>query len=62
MLIDENTVVTCSFDKTVKIIDLISNTVIKSLEDHTDEVWCVTKLADGQIATGSANGQIIIYK
>jgi hypothetical protein len=46
-------IATASCDKTVKIWDLNKNIPIKSLEGHTDAIWCLALLPDGNLASGS---------
>ncbi|CAG8779881.1 10654_t:CDS:1, partial [Cetraspora pellucida] len=49
-----------SFDKTIKVWEISSQTCLKTLEGHTEGVQCLT-LAQSTLASGSWDKSIIVY-
>lgn len=58
---DERRFVTVSDDRTIRIVDIESNSS-RVIEGHTDEVWSIGMTADGKrIATGSKDTKIRLW-
>jgi WD40 repeat protein len=55
-------IATASEDKTIKIWDLNRNILIKTLEGHTDAIYCLALLSDGNKASGSEDRTIKIWE
>jgi WD40 repeat protein len=56
-----NYIATTSLDKTIKIWDLSKYILVKTLEGHTDQIYCIALLSDGNIASGSYDRTIKIW-
>lgn len=59
--IEENTILSASWDKTAKLWDLVTCKVISTFSGHEAAVWSVIQLPDGVIATASADKKIKIW-
>ena len=54
-------IVSGSYDKTIKVWDLESGRLLRSLEGHTSEVNAVALTADGRIVSGSWDNTIKVW-
>jgi WD40 repeat protein len=61
ILLTNNSVATASCDNTIKIWDLDTNSLMKTLIGHKDTVYSLVLLHDGNIASGSADKTIRIW-
>jgi WD40 repeat protein len=60
---DGKTLASGSLDRTVKLWNVPTGSLLFTLNDHQDHVRAVRFSRDGQyLATGSANGEIVIYR
>ena len=60
--LNDETIVSCSSDKTIKIWDLINDECIKTLQGHSQLIRNVIKLNDGSIASCSMDETIKIWR
>ena len=60
-LLDNNLLVSSSWDSTVKIWNLITKTCIQTLEGHTNIVWDVIQMGTGDLVSCSSDGDIIVW-
>lgn len=59
--IEENTIVSSSWDKTAKLWDLVSCKVLSTYSGHEAAVWSALQMPDGVVVTGSADKKIKIW-
>ena len=58
---DDRRVLTASADKTAKIWDSLSGTLLQTFDDHEADVWAAGFSPDGtKIVTGSVDGQVFM--
>ena len=60
-LSDQVTLASASADKTIGIWNLRNNTMIKQLLGHKLAVYSLAQLSDERLASGSGDGEIIIW-
>jgi len=59
--INKNQIVSSSYDFSIKLWDLISGKLIKTLSVGTNETTCLIKLSETKIASGGMDKQIKIW-
>jgi WD40 repeat protein len=60
-MIDENTIASCSEDKTIKVWDLNNKKLLYTLEGHGEGVKCIKLLKDGRLASGAYDNLIKLW-
>ena len=58
---DDSKVITCSDDHTIMIYDLKSEEPLNTLLGHTDRIWSIIKLRNGNLASCSSDNTIRIW-
>ncbi len=61
VLIDERQLISCSFDKTIKLWDLSNGKVLKTFTGHKAAVFCLHINNDGKILSGSYDNTLKIW-
>jgi WD40 repeat protein len=57
----DDLLVSGSFDKTIRILNVTSRKVIKTINDDTDLIYCLLLLHNGQLASGEGDSMIKIW-
>jgi len=58
---DESKIITCSDDHSIMIYDLKSGEPLNTLVGHTDRIWSIIKLRNGNLASCSSDSTIRIW-
>ena len=58
---NNETLVSCSQDKTIKVWDLNRNSLVKTLTGHSGQVYCLLLLKTGLVASGSQDRTIRVW-
>ena len=58
---DESKIITCSDDHTIMIYDLKSGEPLNTLTGHTDRIWNIIKLRNGNLASCSSDKTVRIW-
>ena len=60
-LLNNNLLVSSSWDSTIKIWNLITKDCIQTLKGHTKIVWDVIQIRNGDLVSCSSDGDIIVW-
>lgn len=60
-VLNDGTLASASGDKTVKLWNTTSYTLIRTLSGHTSEIKCIVALPDGRLASGSYDKTLKIW-
>ena len=58
---NENHLLSCSHDKTIKLWNLEDGTCVRTFQGHTEYVYCIRANADGKVISGSSDKSVKIW-
>lgn len=60
-MLPDGRIISCSDDKSVKVWDINTGEILNSFEGHSDYVYAVDFLKNGNLVTGARDGTVCIW-